>query len=233
MICKSVIGMLAVVVFIFLAGSCNAIDGGQYGPDGWPYPPDGGQYPPDGWPYPPDGGQYPPDGGQYPPDGGQYPPDGGQYPPDGGGSGQDGHPATGPIGSAPSSAPPDSTTEALSYAEGQELTQQDVQATGGEMRAYMMVSGLQLWVRYNGAWIVGPAAVRYWRSTSMLTQNDQPQYIWSWEMYPNGRQVWKQWGYRRAGYIHGRFIGDMRGWHQLAMWGSKSGWSNSVWILVR
>ena len=246
MIGKSVIGMLAFAVFMFLASDSIAIDGGQSPPDGWPYPPDGGPYSPDGWPYSPDGGPYLPDGGPYLPDGGPYLPDGGPYPLDGwpyppdggqylpdGGSNQGGHPATGPIGSPPSSAPSDSTTGALGYAQGQELTQRDIQVTGGALMAHAMVSGLQLWVWYNGAWTIGPAAVHYWRSTSTATYNDRSQYIWSWELYPNGRQVWKQWGYRMAGYIHGRFTGDMRGWHQLAMWGSRSGWSNSVWIYVR
>lgn len=241
MIGRSVIGMLAFAVFIFLASDSVAIDGGLSPPDGWPSPPDGSPYLPDGdglppypdsGPYLPDGWPYSPDGGPYPPDGWPYPMDEGQYLPDEGPS-QGGHPASGPIGSPPSSAPTDSTTGALGYAQGQELTQRDIQATGGELMAYAMISGLQLWVWYNGAWTIGPAAVHYWRSTSTATYNDQSQYIWSWELYPNGKPVWKQWGYRMAGYIHGRFTGDKHGWHQLAMWGSRSGWSNSVWIYVR
>ena len=208
MIGKSVIGILAISAFIFLSSDTMAIDGGQYLQDG---------------------GTYFLKGGQYYPDEGQYYPNVSE---DNDSANQDEHPATGPISSPPSSEPTDSTTAALSYADGKELTQQDVQNIGGAMLAYALKPGLQLWIR-NEAWTLRPAAVRYWRSTSTLTYNDQPQYIWSWELYPKGRQVWKQWGYKNAGYIHGRFTGAMRGWHQLAMWGSKSGWSNSVWILVR
>jgi hypothetical protein len=230
MIGRSIIGMLASAIFIFLACDGIAVDGFPPSPDGFPLFPDGLPPSPDGWPYSPDGWQYSPDGWPYSPDGLLSPPDGGPSSVDVGSSQ---HPATGPIGSPPSLAPSDSTTGALGYAQGQELTARDIQATGGAFMAHAMLSNLQLWVWYNGAWTTGPAAVRYWRSSSTVTHTDRSQYIWSWELYPNGRQVWKGWGYRWAGYIHGFFTGDMRGWHQLAMWGSSSGWSNSVWIYVR
>jgi hypothetical protein len=155
------------------------------------------------------------------------------------GGAESSHPTSGPQSYQPMSTPSASTTQALDYGQGETLTQQEVFASGGmqasgdmQMRAYAMVTGLQLWVRYNGAWSKDPAAVYYYRSTSMLTNNDQSQYIWSWERYPNGRQQWQNWGYRMPGYIHGQFIGDARGWHQLAMWGSRSGWSNVIWIYV-
>jgi hypothetical protein len=97
---------------------------------------------------------------------------------------------------------------------------------------FMATSGLQIWVRYNGMWTTSPASVFLWRSTSILSYNDQSQRIWSWEGYPRGRQVWRDLGYRMPGYFHGRFTGDERGWHRLAMWGSRSGWSNVLWIYV-
>jgi hypothetical protein len=100
------------------------------------------------------------------------------------------------------------------------------------MAYYMAVSGLQIWTRYSGMWTTDPAAVYFWRSTSMLSYGDQSQTVWSWERYPNGQQRWRNWGYRMPGYFHGRFTGDARGWHELAMWGSRSGWSNVVWIYV-
>lgn len=145
------------------------------------------------------------------------------------------HPASGPSSSEPLSAPSASSTEALSFGEGQSLSQQEVASTGGagaSANYLMAVSGLQIWARYNGVWTTGPAAVYYWRSTSTLCYNDQSQNVWSWERYPNGQQSWRNWGYRMPGYFHGRFIGDARGWHQLAMWGRASGWSNVVWIYV-
>ena len=150
-------------------------------------------------------------------------------------SGGEDHPIEGPSSSEPLSTPSASNTEALSYVEGQSLTQQEVSASGGmESRtmAYMMVTGLQIWTRYNGMWTTNPAAVYYWRSTSILSYNDQAQTVWFWERYPNGQTSWHNLGYRMPGYFHGRFIGDARGWHELAMWGSRSGWSNVVWIYV-
>lgn len=195
-------------------------------------------------------GQYPsgPDylGPSYPPDmsnqGPNYP--GYQGPQNGPGTplpadGEGGHPATGPDSLQPLSAPSGSSTEALSYAEGQPLSQQDVALSGGLSggsgsgdMAFMLVAGLQVWTRYNGMWTTDPAAVFFWRSTSLLSYNDQAQTVWSWERYPNGQQSWRNLGYRMPGYFHGRFIGDARGWHELAMWGSRSGWSNVVWIYV-
>ncbi len=195
-------------------------------------------------------GQYPSGPGylgpSYPPDmsnqGPNYP--GYQGPQNGPGTplpadSEGGHPATGPNSSQPLSAPSGSNTEALSYAEGQSLSQQDVALSGGLSggsgsgdMAFMLVAGLQVWTRYNGMWTTDPAAVFFWRSTSLLSYNDQAQTVWSWERYPNGQQSWRNLGYRMPGYFHGRFIGDARGWHELAMWGSISGWSNVVWIYV-
>jgi hypothetical protein len=157
----------------------------------------------------------------------------------------EGHPSEGPSSSEPLSAPSGSNTEALNYAEGESLSLQEVSSSGmmasgsgSSSSAYrsmdfMMVSGLQVWTRYNGMWTTGPASVFFWRSTSILSYNDQAQTVWSWEGYPRGRQVWRSLGYRMPGYFHGRFTGDERGWHRLAMWGSRSGWSNVVWIYVR
>ncbi len=165
-------------------------------------------------------------------------------------SGDGGHPSDGPSSMQPLSAPSGSSTEALNYAEGQSLSLQEVSssgmmasasgtasgsgmATADRAMAFMMVSGLQIQTWYNGMWTTGPASVFFWRSTSILSNNDQAQTVWSWEGYPSGQQVWKNMGYRMPGYFHGRFTGDSRGWHKLAMWGSRSGWSNVVWIYVR
>jgi hypothetical protein len=236
MIGRSIIVMLACVPILFLGSSGIAKDVGQYLPDEWPSP-DGLPYSPDEWPSYPNVSPYSPDEWPSYPDVLPYSPD--EWPsypdvlpsyPDGGYSQ---HPATGPVGSPPSLAPSDSTTGALGYAQGEELTARDIQATGGALMAHAIISNLQLWIWYNGYWTTGSAAVRYTRSTSTVTYNDRSQYIWSWELYPNGIQIWNGPRYMRAGYIHGLFTGDMPGWHQLAMWGSRSGWSNSVWIYVR
>jgi len=144
------------------------------------------------------------------------------------------HPSSGPSTSQPLSAPSGDTGQSLNLQEGQSLSQQEVSSTGGgqQVMAYYATSGMQLWVRYNGAWSTGPAAVYYNGRTNMLTDNDQYQRIWSWEEYPDGSARWRDWGYRMPGYFSGWFIGDVRGWHYLAMWGSNSGWSNVVPIYV-
>ncbi len=158
--------------------------------------------------------------------------------------GDEGHPSSGPTSSQPLSAPSGSNTEALNYAEGESLSLQEVSSSGmmassgsGTDSAYrsmsfVTTSGLKIWTRYNGMWTTNPASVFFWRSTSILSYNDQAQTVWFWEGYQSGRQDWNNQGYRMPGYFHGRFTGDERGWHRLAMWGSRSGWSNVVWIYV-
>ena len=220
---KPLITSVVLAIFIFLTATTLAqpLPDGQY--------PSGPNYPGPNYPNDPYGPNYP-----------NYPePQNEPGPTPGPNDNQGGHPAAGPESSLPLSAPSGSNTEALSYAEGQSMSQQEVAASGemsggagsGKM-AYMLVTGLQIWTRYNGMWTTDPAAVFFWRSTSLLTYNDQAQNVWSWERYPNGQQSWRNLGYRMPGYFHGRFIGDARGWHELAMWGSRSGWSNVAWIYV-
>lgn len=227
--------VLATIIFLVANTVAQPPPQGPYGPD---YPNDQGPYYP-GPDYPPG-----PDNPNYQPTLNPGPePVLTPGPTPGPVTAEGDHPSMGPASSEPISAPSASTTEALNYGEGQTLTQQDVASTGGISSGgissggatafYMAVAGMQLYARYNGRWTTDPASVYYWRSTSTLTDNDQYQKIWSWEMYPNAPQpVWRNWGYRMEGYIHGKFIGDARGWHQLAMWGSKSGWSNVIWIYV-
>jgi hypothetical protein len=218
------VALIATLIFLTTNAICQPLPDGQYPP----YP--GSAFPPgSGYPVPP--GEPP----QYPGPQAGPGPSAGQGP--GGAAG--GHPTSGPQSSEPISAPTASSTKALNFGQGETLTQQEVLASGnmeakggGQIKAYALISGLQQWVYYNGVWTTDPAAVYYYGSTSMLTYNDQAQNIWSWEKYPNGAQYWQNWGYRMPGYIHSRFLGDAHGWHQLAMWGSQSGWSNVIWIYV-
>lgn len=244
---KLVITSVVFAVFILLTATTLAqpLPYDQY-PSGPDYP--GPDYPSDpNYPGPdyPDDPNYP--GPDYPDDPtdpyNTWPQQGpGTVP--GSNGGNEGHPSEGPSSQQPLSAPSGSNTEALNYAEGESLSLQEVSSSGmmasgsgaasaDRSMAFMMVSGLQVWTRYNGVWTTNPASVFFWRSTSILSYNDQAQTVWSWEGYPRGRQIWRNLGYRMPGYFHGRFTGDERGWHRLAMWGSRSGWSNVVWIYVR
>ena len=94
------------------------------------------------------------------------------------------------------------------------------------------VNAPYLWILYNGRWVDTPAAVNSGGWTRMLLDNDQTQYIWSCEKYPDGHVVWKRWGYQYPGYRNFWFYGDAVGWHEIAMWGSNSGWSNVIYVYV-
>jgi hypothetical protein len=204
---------------------------------------------------PPYGGSNPPlpDGSQYP----SYPPG---YPGQGGQQGQNNqgnnmnsqgqgalvdHPSSGPsLGQQPQSTPSASTgTVAENLGQGQVSSQQLAQlggapgggtqaTTGGQVKAYLLLTGLQQWAYYNGQWTTYPSAVNYYGRMNIVFNNDQSQYIWSYERYPNGYEDWNNWGYLYPGYYNRIFLGDAIGWHQIAIWGSQSGWSNVLWIYV-
>jgi len=92
--------------------------------------------------------------------------------------------------------------------------------------------GIQQWIYYSGRWSYGPAAMWFGQRTNTIIRTDQSQWIWSYERYPNGYEQWQYWGYWYPGYHHAWFGADARGWHQIAIWGSRSGWSNPIWIYV-
>ncbi|KQC16048.1 MAG: hypothetical protein APR56_00540 [Methanosaeta sp. SDB] len=92
--------------------------------------------------------------------------------------------------------------------------------------------GLQHWIYYCGRWTYGPAAMWLGQQTNTIIRNNQYQYVWYYDKYPSGYQQWKYEGYRYPGYFGTNFLADQRGWHQIAVWGSRSGWSNPIWIYV-
>ncbi len=211
-------------------------------------PPDGGYSNP---PYPPG---YSGSGNQpYPP---SPPGQQGQYPSGQGnqqGQGNQGnnqqnfvdHPSSGPsAGQQPQYTPSASTgTVAESLPQGQALTnnqlaqlggapQSSKASTGGQVKAYLVLTGLEQWAYYNGQWTKDATAVNYNGRMNIVVNNDQGQYLWSYELYPNGYVDWHNWGYLYPGYINRLFVGDASGWHQIAVWGSQSGWSNVLWIYV-
>jgi hypothetical protein len=156
------------------------------------------------------------------------------------------HPSSGPsLTQQPQYTPSASTGQVASnLGEGQTVSDQQVMMLGGEptgakatpgggnkLMAYY-VGGIQQWALYNGQWTNGPTAVNYYGRMNILVDNDQGQYIWSWEQYPNGQEYWKSWGYWSPGYHNTWFLGDAPGWHAIAIWGSQSGWSNVLWIYV-
>ena len=162
---------------------------------------------------------------------------------------QGNHPATGPATSQPTGTPSASTGKVLSsFGEGQELTSNEVVAAFGSepqktnanspqeanANSFQLIGplGIQYWAFYNGFWTQGPSAVWFGQQMNTPVYNDQAQNIWGYELYPNSVPKWYYWGYRMPGYINSFFFGDMRGWHECAIWGDKSGWSNVLWIYV-
>lgn len=238
-------------------GHMGGPDWSEHPMSGYPmgeYP--AGEYPAGGYP----AGDYPT--GDYPAPDSSFPgsmPSGDDHPSQPYGDSSADHPSSGPSISQPLSAPQADSVQPLTYlSEGQSLSQQEVSAAGGLQAVSGLITegasyaggksmetkamaftfspvtafGPQLWARYHGAWTSGPASVFFHGWTNMLVNNDQRQRIWSWEKYPGGSQRWSYWGMRMPGYFSGQFIGDTRGWHYLAMWGTRSGWSNVVPVFV-
>ncbi|HSD58283.1 MAG TPA: hypothetical protein VLB04_08890 [Methanotrichaceae archaeon] len=149
-------------------------------------------------------------------------------------------------GEQPQTPPETSTGETASELEqGQSLTKEQVTSFGqieepGEAGAVGAVglvggiipSGIQYRVLYDGSWSYGPAALSFGQQTNMLVSVNQPQRIWSYEKYPNGNEVWEQWGDWYPGDYNAWFDADAVGWHLVAIYGETSGWSNAVWIYV-
>lgn len=167
-----------------------------------------------------------------------------------------------PGGSQPSSAPSASTGSPISsFGDGELLSESEVRGLpggssllapggaaapiasgerdalysyyGGSYAYRSYYGGLQHWIYYCGRWSYGPAAMWYGQQTNTIIRNDQYQRIWSYERYPNGNEEWQYWGYWYPGYHHAWFGAyPYKGWHQIAVWGSRSGWSNPIWVYV-
>lgn len=146
-------------------------------------------------------------------------------------------------GEQPQTPPGVTTGEAASeLGQGQSLTKEQVSSFGqveepGEAGAVGLVgavvpTGIQYRVLYDGLWSFGPAALGFGEQTNMLVSVDQPQEIWSYEKYPDGNEVWEQWGYWNPGDYNAWFDADAVGWHLVAIFGETSGWSNAIWIYV-
>jgi len=122
--------------------------------------------------------------------------------------------------------------------EPQELSPAEVAAEGElpkRVRGYALavISGIHVYVWYNGRWVDTPAAICLGGWTEVVVWNDRTQYLWLWEGYPDGTNRWYNLGYRPGkAWIRIWFQGDVAGWHKLAVWGSTSGWSNIVYIYV-
>jgi hypothetical protein len=110
-------------------------------------------------------------------------------------------------------------------------TEQKVEEIGGTPPGG--VTGIQLWVLYNGAWTKDPAALYYGEWTYMLLYLDQGQEISTVETYPSGWVSTKDWEYLSSGYHYHQWIADAVGWHKIvADDDSATGQSNEISIYV-
>ena len=215
--------------------------------------PNNGQYPSgqNNYPY---GSGYGSNNVPYPPgqDQGNVPYSDGQASSNSGQVSQGGHPQSGPSSEQPQNTPQASSGNmATNLVQGQKLSLQEVANIGGTVSSGASSSGdnsgdsgvkrlmlvgsgpqIQYWALYNGQWTKGPSAIYYNQQINTIYYNDQGQYLWSYEKYPNGYVDWQYLGYMYQGYYNMWFFGDARGYHQTAIWGSNSGWSNVLWIYV-
>lgn len=99
-------------------------------------------------------------------------------------------------------------------------------------RPSAVIRGLHLYILYKGAWVDTQAGIYQGQWTRLLLWNDRPQNLWLYEGYPDGSYRWYSLGYRWTGYYNAWFYADVVGWHVLAAWGDKSGWSNVVFIYI-
>jgi hypothetical protein len=124
---------------------------------------------------------------------------------------------------------------ATNLVQGQKLSLQEVANIGGTVSSGASSSGdnsgdsgvkrlmlvgsgpqIQYWALYNGQWTKGTSAIYYNQQINTIYYNDQGQYLWSYEKYPNGYVDWQYLGYMYQGYYNMWFFGDARGYHQTA-----------------
>jgi len=135
-------------------------------------------------------------------------------------------------GSQPSYTPSASSGEVeLDLSEGEPLTYSRASSIGGGS-ALATMPGLQALILYNGAWSMDASAFLLGQRTNLLVNNDQPQWLWSYERFPDGRGEWTTIGYMYPVYFSGWYDTVEPGWHQLAVFGEMTGWSNVLWIYV-
>jgi len=87
-----------------------------------------------------------------------------------------------------------------------------------------------MWALYNGMWTMGPSGVSQFQQMNLIVKNNQWQNLWGYDS--NSFPQWTFWGYMGPGFIPSTFYADTKGWHMCAIWGSVSGFSNTLPIFV-
>jgi hypothetical protein len=113
---------------------------------------------------------------------------------------------------------------------GQQPSMEELREIGGDI---YFPDGIQLYILYNDRWCQDGTSYWSYEKANMMFYSDQPQYIVMYERYPNGQIQKNDIGYVDSGYNAGMFMADSKGLHTLAVWGSRSGWSNQLQIYVQ
>jgi hypothetical protein len=113
---------------------------------------------------------------------------------------------------------------------GQNPSLGELSRIGGNIPAQ---KGLQFYILYNNLWSQEYTSYWFGYTTNTLLYNDIPQYITIYEKYPDGQITRNDLGYINKGYFPGWFEADTKGVHELRVWGSQSGWSNTLTIYIQ
>jgi hypothetical protein len=158
------------------------------------------------------------------------------------------HPAQAPQAEIPAFKPSANTGNVVvTPGEKQVLASQDIMASFGsepqsesneasDQSGYANVlsppkpSGIKIWALYNGMWTMGPSGVSQFQQMNLIVKNNRWQNLWGYDS--NSFPQWTFWGYMGPGFIPSTFYADTKGWHMCAIWGSVSGFSNTLPIFV-
>jgi hypothetical protein len=171
------------------------------------------------------------------------------------------HPAQGPQAEIPASEPSANTGNVVpAFGEKQVLVSQDIVAYfGSEPQSASVVasdqapyandlsfnpyysyssrflsspkfSGIKMWALYNRIWTMEPSAAMQFQEMNLLVKNNRLQNLWGYDS--NSLPQWTFWGYMGPGFIPSAFYADTKGWHMCSIWGSVSGFSNTLPIFV-
>jgi len=166
------------------------------------------------------------------------------------------HPLSAPEEQPPANTPSPNTGKAITnLANGQILQTQDVVAAFGsepqesvstesDQAISMYPSGsrvvypmyitptnkIQFFAFYKNKWTMKNSALSLGHLMNLIVVNDRKQHLWAYDS--NSWPKWQDLGKCNKGLVSLQFLADTSGWHHCIIWGSKSGWSNSLWIWV-
>jgi hypothetical protein len=89
---------------------------------------------------------------------------------------------------------------------------------------------IQFFAFYKNKWTMKNSALSMGHLMNLIVVNNRKQHLWAYDS--NTWTKWQDLGKCNKGLVSLQFLADTSGWHHCIIWGSKSGWSNSLWIWV-